>query len=565
MTYEDVTLVRYTTNSVCKSGLNLSAKQRKLGPTQDIKAFLYLWSSTHENAGFELKLVKSTFFVKTLTCGHGDLKIPITSITTRRTSYCNSILPPTYYQILIISIQSQNQLYNQIITRQSIPTTMVNQDNRYQQGQPPPTGMTGQNSSEPLPILAPANPPPGASAPTGMSTVEGNHNDPQQQQQQLQHLQAQHQQNQGVATHLMGFMANPALAAAAAASPIFPPTGMLTNPGSFFAMPELFQQQHQNQPQQQHTAIAQSSGVPQGSSPVPPGGGATTMTSSQPNLNQQQFATPHPYPQHQQHPFSQMEILRQQQHLQFQMQHHSQPQQHPHQRQAGLNGGGGFPGQVPSSANPAGIQIPPSSSASLQAQLAAAQAAAEAVSMGQGEFSVTTGAMNGGGGRDSHSGSGSQQKKDLTPEQRVKQNRERNREHARSTRLRKKAYVQKLKELVEGLHAERSEEVRQRRVAIQHLSETQNVRRAVIHSFLKFHSSNETDKQKWSTILEDAFWLKQPVTPYRCFRRSEIEQVRQQKSKEAKAVWGYTCTYYALTYSQRRLLGGGTHRIQIEQ
>jgi len=118
---------------------------------------------------------------------------------------------------------------------------------------------------------------------------------------------------------------------------------------------------------------------------------------------------------------------------------------------------------------------------------------------------------------------GKRRTKDLTSEQRAQQNRDRNREHARSTRLRKKAYVSKLKELVDGLHAERTEEVRQRRVAIQHLAETQDVRRAVVRSFLRFHSSYETEKRKWTTLLEDSFWFKQPVTPYRCFRRSEIE------------------------------------------
>lgn len=117
-------------------------------------------------------------------------------------------------------------------------------------------------------------------------------------------------------------------------------------------------------------------------------------------------------------------------------------------------------------------------------------------------------------------------KKDLSLVERAKQNRDRNREHARSTRMRKKAYIQRLKELVEGLHSERTEEVRQRRVAIQHLAEVQNVRRVVIRNFLQFLSNYERDKRKWSTILEEEFWLKQPVTPYRCFRRSEIENVR---------------------------------------
>lgn len=116
------------------------------------------------------------------------------------------------------------------------------------------------------------------------------------------------------------------------------------------------------------------------------------------------------------------------------------------------------------------------------------------------------------------------EKGDLTAAQRAKLNRDRNREHARSTRLRKKAYVQKLKELVEGLHSERTEEVRKRRVAVQHLAEVQSVRRAVVRTFLRFHSGYESDGRKWATIVEDDFWFKQPVTPYRSFRRAEIEQ-----------------------------------------
>lgn len=124
-------------------------------------------------------------------------------------------------------------------------------------------------------------------------------------------------------------------------------------------------------------------------------------------------------------------------------------------------------------------------------------------------------------------GSHGQDRSDNSTDERVRQNRDRNREHARSTRLRKKAYVQKLKELVEGLHAERTEEARQRRVAIQHLAEVQTVRRNVVKNFLSFLANYETDEKKWQTMLEDDFWLKQPVTPYRSFRRSEIEKVSQ--------------------------------------
>ena len=115
---------------------------------------------------------------------------------------------------------------------------------------------------------------------------------------------------------------------------------------------------------------------------------------------------------------------------------------------------------------------------------------------------------------------------EFSASERAKQNRDRNREHARSTRLRKKAYVAKLKDLVEGLHSQRTEDMRQRRVAIQHLSEVQSVRRNVVRSFLNYFSSYERDERKWVTIMEDSFWLKEPVTPYRSFRRAEIEKVR---------------------------------------
>ena len=114
----------------------------------------------------------------------------------------------------------------------------------------------------------------------------------------------------------------------------------------------------------------------------------------------------------------------------------------------------------------------------------------------------------------------------LTAAEKAQLHRDRNREHARSTRLRKKAYVNKLKELVDTLRTERSEESKRRRVAVQHLAEVQRVRRAVVNTFLKFHTANESDPRKWATIVEeDGFVFKQPVTPYRYFRRSEIDKV----------------------------------------
>jgi len=312
-------------------------------------------------------------------------------------------------------------------------------------------------------------------------------------------------------SQVMGqLMTNPALAAVAAATPLLPPAAMMTNPGAFLTMPEYYQPQttvvsttpgtttHDTQQQQkQQQMTAKTSAVAINSSVAVP---SQLVTSSQQNggvVTQQQYHTqPGVVPQQQQHQQAQTQLF----------------------AIAGVQ----YPTILPygvSLPNPVLASTPginPMAPSSVQVHMAANAAASQAIAVSNtiavaenvGSTSKTT---------------GKRRTKDLTSEERAQQNRDRNREHARSTRLRKKAYVSKLKELVDGLHRERTEEVRQRRVAIQHLAETQDVRRAVIRSFLRFHGSYETDERKWNTLLEDSFWLKQPVTPYRCFRRCEIE------------------------------------------
>ena len=117
---------------------------------------------------------------------------------------------------------------------------------------------------------------------------------------------------------------------------------------------------------------------------------------------------------------------------------------------------------------------------------------------------------------------------DATPEEKAAFHRERNRQHARSTRARKKAYVNKLKELVEHLHMERTEEARKRRLTASTRAEMVRVRKAVIMKFLDIHSDSSsnlaspTDTTELSKILDQNCTLKQPITPYRWFNRKEI-------------------------------------------
>lgn len=107
----------------------------------------------------------------------------------------------------------------------------------------------------------------------------------------------------------------------------------------------------------------------------------------------------------------------------------------------------------------------------------------------------------------------------------TEKNRERNREHARSTRLRKKAYIQKLKDMAQGLRAVQTKEIRERRLSMENMMNIQKVRRAVVQTALDYHAGNEKDARKWNVLLENSFWMKQPVTPFRSFRRSEIDRV----------------------------------------
>jgi hypothetical protein len=278
--------------------------------------------------------------------------------------------------------------------------------------------------------------------------------------------------------HLMGLMSNPAFASAAASSPLYPPAAMLSNSGAYVTMPEHF------------NAVP---GMP-----------------TQPQQQQQQ---------HQQQ-------AHQHQHQQQTHQHHQQ-QAHQHVSQQ-------VDSNKHSNSNRTAMLMPnvqlsnqgvSNTGATLIAPMGTVNPftnimalAIPACSAGSGVATSTASFASG-----QPQGVPIDPQDNMSPSERSKQNRDRNREHARSTRLRKKAYVAKLKELVEGLHSERTEEAKKRKVAIQSLAEMQNVRRAVVRSFLQYHTNYESDERKWATLLEERFWLKQPVTPYRAFRRSELE------------------------------------------
>jgi hypothetical protein len=100
----------------------------------------------------------------------------------------------------------------------------------------------------------------------------------------------------------------------------------------------------------------------------------------------------------------------------------------------------------------------------------------------------------------------------LTEAQRAQQSRDRNRKHARNTRLRKKAYVEELKQTLHELVAQRDrsevvqEQNRQREL------EQREVRFRVMEEFLNLRGRNVADTKRWSAILMPPFTMTMPIT-----------------------------------------------------
>jgi hypothetical protein len=106
-------------------------------------------------------------------------------------------------------------------------------------------------------------------------------------------------------------------------------------------------------------------------------------------------------------------------------------------------------------------------------------------------------------------------RQNLTPDERARQNRDRNREHARNTRLRKKAYVEELKRTLTALVSQRDASDLEKRHASQRELEQREVRFRVTEEFLKLRGRNETNPARWAAILEENFTLTLPVTDFR--------------------------------------------------
>jgi hypothetical protein len=116
----------------------------------------------------------------------------------------------------------------------------------------------------------------------------------------------------------------------------------------------------------------------------------------------------------------------------------------------------------------------------------------------------------------------------------------RNRAHARNTRLRKKAFMQKLQDLCENLTAQRNKEIEDRlalgkRIYLtvrplnlappqffSDLGSQQELRMETVKKFLRYRSNNVQDYSKLSALLDDSFTMTIPITPYMSFNKTEV-------------------------------------------
>jgi hypothetical protein len=115
-------------------------------------------------------------------------------------------------------------------------------------------------------------------------------------------------------------------------------------------------------------------------------------------------------------------------------------------------------------------------------------------------------------------------RQNLTPDERARQNRDRNREHARNTRLRKKAYVEELKRTLTSLVSQRDAAELEKRHTVQRELEQREVRFRVIEEFLKLRGRNEVNFARWAAILEETFSITLPMADFRSMVQSENSQ-----------------------------------------
>lgn len=99
---------------------------------------------------------------------------------------------------------------------------------------------------------------------------------------------------------------------------------------------------------------------------------------------------------------------------------------------------------------------------------------------------------------------------------------EKNREHAKNTRIRKKNYLEALKDSIRVLTEERERVERDRKVSLSRLLEHATVRKKVLADIMNFRVTGILDRDVWTALVDENIEIVLPITPYRSFPPSEV-------------------------------------------
>ena len=99
----------------------------------------------------------------------------------------------------------------------------------------------------------------------------------------------------------------------------------------------------------------------------------------------------------------------------------------------------------------------------------------------------------------------------------------RNREHARNTRLRKKAYLETLRHQLQSLSDAKDKWDKTQQVSQARTVENSTMKKQMLQTFLLYRARGELDRRRWAALLSEDFVLKLPVTPYRYFPAGDVE------------------------------------------
>lgn len=110
-------------------------------------------------------------------------------------------------------------------------------------------------------------------------------------------------------------------------------------------------------------------------------------------------------------------------------------------------------------------------------------------------------------GGDDSDGGGTKRRRtsDLPLDERARQNRNRNREHARNTRLRKKAYVEDLKRTVQRLTERQALDEKERSVQAQRKAELENFRLHIIERYMALRGDCNRSPHSWQGLVDEEF------------------------------------------------------------